>query len=89
MLGSGGFEASSLTGGLLGIRIGPIVIIEQWHHSGLGLSELFGWVKEILLGLKTQGNACVAHPSLMAAYCVCLQHLDCQGNCPVSLCVLG
>ena len=72
-----GFEASSLERGLPISRIGPTVIIKQWPHSSLGLSELLGWVEEVLC--RPEGSArdaWVAYPPFTAAYCVSLQHLN-------------
>ena len=89
-LGSGSFKASSLRRGLLSIGSGPIVIIEQWPHGGLRLSELFGQIIEVLCRPKDSwGNAWVAHPYLITAHCVCLQCLDHWSNYHVSLYVLG
>ena len=72
-LGSGGFEASSLRRGLLSIRIGPIVIIEQWPHSGLRCSELFGWIIKVLCRPKDSCGMLgwPIHLSSLCTVCAC------------------
>ena len=87
MLGSGGFEASSLRRGLLSIGSGPIAIIEQWPHGGLRLSELFGWVKEVLFRPKDSGE-CLGGPAISHHCIPCvlavfgsLRQLLCKSMC--------
>ena len=72
----GSLKASHLRRGGLGIKSGPVVIMQR-SHSGLGLSELFRQIVMVFCRPKDpQGNARVAYPSLVTAYCMGLHHLD-------------
>ena len=76
MRGLGGLKVSQLGRRWLSIKSGPVVIAQR-HSSGLGLSELFGWIVKVVCRSKDSwGNAGVPYPPLVTAYCMGLQHLD-------------
>ena len=89
MLASGSLEALHLGRWLLASEIGSTTNGMRWPCHSLRSQRLSGWINDVLFRPKDSfREAWIACPSFDTAYCLCLQHLNCQSNPPVSWCIL-